>query len=412
MPHDLPRILLIDWDDDFALQLKEAARDRYHIEHLISAPELQQAVNVEPEPVAILLDIDTFRLGTETRLLDLRRLLPDVVYVLLSRAPQVMMELSLDLGPALMVHKDNSLGRLLDMVDKLGPDIEEDLGGEDTIDIVAPTSDLNFAQLVTLQRQASLGMLGKNLGNELNNMTTVLMSVLTELQQLSERTLTPEDEQELMPVLFQDLSWVGENLRQYADSLVQLYSSRSLEIEEVDLQKHVINTLTTLEGIGKTKYIGINPRLPHDHIMIFASPAHLDHILHNLFVAASNTVVNNHTAQRSIDITLIHDKVRDLAQLSLHINAEYEHFRRIAQALHGDFESSDMLAPYIAKRLIDANGGTLEVTPESHGGFSMHIEFPIQPVQLDTAPSTYHDKDLMTPDPAYEEFVRNSTQLK
>lgn len=415
MPHTLPRILLIDWDDEFALQLKEAARGRYQIEHLISAPELQQAVQIEPAPVAILLDVDTFRLGTETRLLDLRRLLPNIVYVLLSRAPQVMMELSLDLGPALMVHKDNSLKTLLEMIHKLYH--EEATPApmpEDTLDGPVHT-DLPFAQIVTLQRQASIGMLGKNLGNELNNMNTVLMSVLVELHNLTERTMTPDEEQDLLPVLLQDLSWVGDNLRQYADSMVQLYACQSVNAIEVDLKQHVLNTLSTLEGIGKTKYIGINPRLPHDDIVITMSPAHIDHILYNLLVTISNAVANNHTTQRSVDITLTQDGDRRIAQLSFHINAEFEHFRRIEQALSGRFENSDMLAPYIAKRLIDVNGGSIMITPESHGGFSIHVEFPFNAFNSlndTTSPNMYHDKEMMEYDTAYDEFVRQSTQLK
>lgn len=413
---NLPRILLIDWDDEFALQLKEAAQHVYQIEHLISAPELQLAINIEPAPVAILLDIDTFRLGTETRLLDLRRLLPDVVYVLLSRAPQVMMELSLDMGPALMVHKDNSLHDLLRMISQLAPNQEhQPHAPQASVDHTHSISDLTgefpFAQIVTLQRHASIGLLGQNLGNELNNMNTVLMSVAAELQQITERTMGQEDE-ELIPVLLQDLSWISQNLKQYADSLVALYTAHSTDIQEIDLKQRVVDVLHTLEGIGKTKYIGINPRLGDGEITVCMSPVHLDQILHNLLVTISNAVRSNHATRRSVDILLVNDPNRKLAQLSFHVSAEFEHFRRIEQALKGNFANAEMLATYIAKRLIDTNGGELIITPETQGGFSMHIEFPFPYQEVATAPSLYRDQELLDYEYSYDEFVRLSTQLK
>ncbi len=407
----LPRILLVDWDDEFALQLKEAAQNRYQIEHLISAPELQQAINITPEPVAILLDIDTFRLGTETRLLDLRRLLPDVVYVLLSRAPQVMMELSLDMGPALMFHKDNSLIHMLDMVDQLSGNNEPEPHHHPTPSISDLSNELPFSQIVTLQRQASIGLLGQNLGNELNNMNTVLMSVISELQHITERTISNDDE-ELLPVLLEDLNWVGENLKQYAHSLVTLYASRNASVEEVDLKAHTVEILSMLEGIGKTKYIGINTRLGDGDICISISPTHLDHILHNLLVTISNAVKSNHATRRSVDILLVNDTTRQLAQLSFHVSAEFEHFRRIERAIDGHFDNTEMLAPYIAKRLIDANGGIMTLTPETQGGFSIHIEFPFENAADVTSPSRYHDQELLEYDYQYDEFARESTQVK
>ena len=413
----LPRILLIDWDDEFAAQLQDAAKARYQVEHLISAPELQQAVQLEPEPIAILLDIDTFRLGTETRLLDLRRLLPKVVYVMLSRAPQVMMELSLDMGPALMVHKDNSLKLLLEMIEQLRQDRGEDETTESaqtsgSLSGIEGASELGFAQVVSLQRYASIGMLGRNLGSELNNMNTVLMSVLGELDQLCDRTISPNDEEKLLPVLLQDLSWVSANIKQYAESLVQLYQPQPCSHRQIDLKQRVLETLETLEGIGKTKYIGINTRLGQGDIALEIPPNQLDHILHNLIMTIANAVINNHATRRSVDITLIRDEARELTQLSFHLSAEFEHFRRLERALGGDLDSVEMLAAYVARRLIDANGGVMLMTPESHGGFSIHVEFPFERHHDVTSPTHYHDQGVIAYEAQYDEFVRQATEVK
>ena len=59
-------------------------------------------------------------------------------------------------------------------------------------------------------------------------------------------------------------------------------------------------------------------------------------------------------------------------------------FGRAAELLRYQMDNR---ATDIAKRLIDTNGGELIITPETQGGFSMHIEFPFPYQEVATAPS-------------------------
>ena len=93
MSKDNTRILLVDWDEDFATALRSELKGIARLEHLISAPELDGALELSPIPSAILVDIDAFRLSEGAPLTKALTRYNWIPRILLTRQSQINFEL-------------------------------------------------------------------------------------------------------------------------------------------------------------------------------------------------------------------------------------------------------------------------------------------------------------------------------
>jgi len=396
MSTDKTRILLVDWDEDFATTLRSELKGIGRLEHLISAPELDGALELEPDPVAILIDIDAFRLIEGAPLTKALKRCHSVPRILLTRQRQLNLELDPELGHVLLVRKDDCLDVL---AQTLEAHISHNLSLMQTEERI-PTQTrvdsldvhmLSHRDVFELQRQASVGKLAAGICHELTNINSILIGATDELA----RTTAESGQAEAFEDTISDLQWVHQNLKTYADHLLRISRKPRRVVEMVDLGKIIEQTLSALEALGKTKYIGVESEICEDAIFVRISRAHIEHILINLISIAADGVLNSQATLRRISIKLTHHPEKERLELAIHDTASREHGTFVQQCLSGEIDGSDALDLMIAKRLVDANGGILRaaLSGDNDGegeGTIIYAEFPTEFAAEVTSPQLYH----------------------
>lgn len=398
MSKDNTRILLVDWDEDFATALRSELKGIARLEHLISAPELDGALELSPIPSAILVDIDAFRLSEGAPLTKALTRYNWIPRILLTRQSQINFELDPELGHVLLARKDDSpraLARTLEahlhLSQQLG-ETEERVPTQTRIESIEGQM-LSHRDIFELQRQASVGKLAAGICHELTNINSILISATDELARATAEAGTDEEHQDTIS----DLQWVHQNLKNYADHLLRVSRKPRRVVEMVDLSKLIKQTLAALEALGKTKYIGVESNLCDEAIFVRISRAHIEHILINLISIAADGVLNSQATLRRISVHLTHHPEKERVELRIQDTASREHGEFIRQCLAGEIDTSEALDLMVAKRLVDANGGILRVTSAEGEGSVLLAEFPTEFAAEVTSPLLYRLDALEPP---------------
>jgi C4-dicarboxylate-specific signal transduction histidine kinase len=390
MSTDNTRILLVDWDEDFATALRSELKGIARLEHLISAPELDGALELSPTPVAILVDIDAFRLIEGAPLTKALKRYSWIPRILLTRQRQVSLELDPDLGHVLLARKDESprtLAQTLDAHIALNQQLgqtEERVPTQTRVESLEGHM-LSHRDIFELQRQASIGKLAAGICHELTNINSILIGATDELARTTAEAGTEAEHEDTIS----DLQWVHQNLKNYADHLLRVSRKPRRVVEMVDLSKLIEQTLAALEALGKTKYIGVESDLCSEAVFVRISRAHIEHILINLISIAADGVLNSQATLRRISIQLIHHAEKERIELRIQDTASREHGAFIQQCLAGEINSSEALDLMVAKRLVDANGGILRATSAEGEGTVLFAEFPTEFAAEVTSPLLY-----------------------
>lgn len=401
-----PRVLLVDWDRDFAELVRQSLQDTYHVEHLLSAPELLEALSVGEPPVAVLIDVDAFRIDHGSPLFEAITFYGNIQCVLLTQLTQLSLSVEPRLGTPLIVAKEGASEQLPLMLGKLcalpapeAPEPKEELSffqramtRRETSPESPKTGAHQRGEVIPLdfarQRQLLLGRLAGSIGHELNNLTAILSSVGDELQHISE-----EHGISLAPEVGEDLAWVDNKMRVYAESLLGLGRSPQQNVDIIDLSKVAANVIRTLDALGTTKYVGVETNIDQHSALIRMSREQLELMIYGVLIYSTDGVMSSKATIRRLYIDVRHELEKERVTLSVRTSAGSELFEKMTRALDSKSPDDPNDELIIAKRLVDSNGGVLRVEYKEGEGTALHAEFPTQFAAEVTLPALYQVVD-------------------
>lgn len=221
-------------------------------------------------------------------------------------------------------------------------------------------------QLEEADRMATLGTFAGGVGHELNNIATVLHSVLGELEQVGAQT-----------ELTADLGAATQHLQELARAVHRI--ARPVQAEQqVDVREVVRDVLWMTRITGKTKYLTVDFAAPPAAIVARLVPVQLQQVLLNLVTNAADALARSSNGR--IELTVACEQ--GLVLLSVSDNgpgltpAAREHlFEPLYTTKQPGLGTGLGLA--LVRQLVASWGGSVELTSDARGT-RVDVNFPCE----------------------------------
>ncbi|MFL5358181.1 PAS domain-containing protein [Archangium sp.] len=163
------------------------------------------------------------------------------------------------------------------------------------------------AQLLQVERLATLGTLAAGVGHELRNISTVLNSLRTYFTECAQRGVPPE------PAELEELGWACEHVATHGRHLMDLGRPGRAAPERVDLRELVSGTLAMLRTAGITKHLQVSSSAPDAPLWVETSRTRVEQVLLNLVSNAADAVEAVHGRPAEVRVRLFEDSAAGFA---------------------------------------------------------------------------------------------------
>lgn len=163
------------------------------------------------------------------------------------------------------------------------------------------------AQLLQVERLATLGTLAAGVGHELRNISTVLNSLRTYFTDCARRGVPPE------PEVLEELGWACEHVTTHGRHLMDLGRPGRTTPERVDLRELVMGALAMLRTAGITKHIKVSSSVPDTPLWVEASRTRVEQVLLNLVSNAADAVESVLGRPAEVRVRLFEDSATGFA---------------------------------------------------------------------------------------------------
>ena len=220
------------------------------------------------------------------------------------------------------------------------------------------------AQLVRLERLATLGTLAAGVGHELGNLATVHASTVLFLE---EDLAAGKDVSEHLEVL----RGIGEHLKSHARHLLDAGRPGHASPRRVDLRDVATQVAAMLEISGRAKACEVRLELPEVPMAVMGQPVQLEQVLVNLATNASDAVREARRDDGWVVIRL--REAGDEVVLEVEDNgcgipeAHRESIRETYFTTKPPEQGTGLGIP-VASRILEAHGGRLEYESEEGRG--------------------------------------------
>lgn len=231
------------------------------------------------------------------------------------------------------------------------------------------------AQLVRIERLATLGTLASGVGHELNNIATVLESVL--LMMIGRGSSE-------MPVAryVEELERVRDHISTHAAHLLELGRPGPDHTEMLDLRYVLESTLSLLRLAGKTKHLHVQCTVPDEPVLVTVNRTRIEQVLINLVANAADALDEVVGRERRIVVTLRSDPSSGRARCTVEDNgcgipvekldAIFEPY--FTTKAHG--RGTGLGLP-VVKHIVEGYGGTLSVETHPGQGATFRFDLPL-----------------------------------
>lgn len=230
------------------------------------------------------------------------------------------------------------------------------------------------AQLVRIERLATLGTLASGVGHELNNVATVLESVLL---MMGARGATAATSSRYVD----ELERVRDHIATHATHLLALGRPGPDHAELLDLRVVVEGTLSMLRLSGKIKHIDVRCAVPDDPVYVTVNRTRIEQVLINLIANAADALDEVRGRERSIVVTLEADPVTGRAFCAVEDTGCGIPLDKIEAIFEPYFttKSPDRgtgLGLPVVKHIVETFGGTLAVDSRPGEGTCFRFDLP------------------------------------
>lgn len=227
------------------------------------------------------------------------------------------------------------------------------------------------SELPRLGRLAELGELAAGIGQEINNVLSLLTLAIPSIAEASNqgRPASRED--------IDYLRMATRRLQAHGTNLMHLGTTGSEDSEVIDLGTVVESTLKMLKHIGRTKYCDVQVRAPEVGMWIRGARVHLEQILVNVVGNAADALFHGSKRGGTIDIELC---LAARAELRVRYDAPgfghasgsgfSPHLPTKRLALGGD------LGTMIVTRLLESQNATLALGTDAAGWRLVTMSWP------------------------------------
>ena len=375
-----PRILCVDDDPKILESLTEQFADKFDVVTTMSGAD---ALTMLANPTAfavVVADYNMSHINGAALLKRARQTSPDTMRILLTGYT--------DLNAVTEVVNAGYVFRLLfkpclpaDLLQAVDAALDQHRLATGDRESMERKLEAMSQQLLHAERLATLGTMASGIGHELNNATTVFLSLIAEIHSRAERGLPPE-----MADLT-ELAQVGEHFRLHGSHLLRLGRPGPERMDKVDLRHVVSETVHMLRAVGKTKRIHVDLHLAEEAVFIMADKRRLEQVLVNLIVNAADATQDLPGRAPQVIITVSADTERRLAVMSIQDNGSGIPEDRLGKIFQPYYSSKPPdkgtgLGLPVVQQIITAYGGGIAVTSVVDEGSTFTCTLPLAKSRL------------------------------
>ena len=368
-----PKVLFVD-DEGLVLEaIAVQLRRRFDVFTATSGAEALGLLDRGESFQVIVSDMRMPVMDGAALLHHMRERAPDTTRVLLTGYT--------DLGDAVRAINDGYIFRLLTkpcatehLVRALDDALEQRrLVTQDRELLERKLNDLS-GQLLHAERLATLGTMASGVAHELNNISTIFISALSELKENAAAGEPPDAE------VLADLSRVASHLRTHAREVMHLGRPGPRQDIPQDLCELVRSTLSLLRNAGRTKHMQVELVVPAEGVVVVADRTRIEQILVNLVGNAADAVSVLPHARRRIRVCVSAEE--GAAQLDVedtgagiaadHLETIFEAYFTTKPAGKGTG-----LGLLVVRQIVEGSGGTVAVTSALGEGTRFRVTLPL-----------------------------------
>lgn len=370
-----PKVLFVD---DEVLVLESIAvqlRRRFEVRTATSGAAALALLDAGEVFEVIVSDMRMPAMDGAALLHHMRERAPDTTRILLTGYT--------DLGDAVRAINDGYIFRLLTkpcasahLVQALDDAIEQRrLVTQDRDLLERKLNDLS-SQLLHAERLATLGTMASGVAHELNNISTIFISALSELRESAAANEPPAAD------VLADLGRVATHLRTHAREVMHLGRPGPRQDVPQDLCELVRGTLSLLRNAGRTKHMQVDVSLPATPVTVIADRTRIEQILVNLVGNAADAVGALPHARRRIRVSV--SAVDGRATLDVEDTGTGIAPEQLASIFEPYFTTKPPgkgtgLGLPVVRQIVEGYGGAIEVTSTVGEGARFRVTLPLPP---------------------------------
>jgi PAS domain S-box-containing protein len=163
------------------------------------------------------------------------------------------------------------------------------------------------AQLLQVERLATLGTLAAGVGHELRNISTVLNSLRGSFTECAQRGVAPDAEE------LEELRWACEHVATHGRHLMDLGRPGQAHVERLDLRELVSGTLAMLRTAGVIRHVKVSSSAPESPLWVQVSRTRVEQVLLNLVSNAADAVEPVRGRPAEVRVRLFQDERQSFA---------------------------------------------------------------------------------------------------
>lgn len=398
-------VICLTWDNKFFKDLQCVDKDILSMHKARCPSDVEALLGELPAADALLIDTDTFHLDRASGLKALLAGEDRMVRVLATSRAEVPIDTRLMTpeSPCMILRKAQDLEiilrDLIALIDSNTHITQANTRPErpetkaihkfDTADTkIAHEPLLSFDAMIHTERLATSGLLGRNVGHELNNINSVLLSSTAELRRhLSRHGLESSKD------IIDDLEWVSGNMRRFAEYLLEFGQvSQGHGIEQmIDVQSVLRDVLEMLSDVGRTKYVSLRTSFVNEAIFVRIGRHQIEQLFISLITNAADAVLGYSDSSRVVEIQVTHMHEEQRVVCSIRDTGPGID-PQMQQQLFNPFYSTKKagsgtgLGLPVARHIVESVGGVLRLESEVGQGTTFDIELPVEMAAEVTSP--------------------------
>ena len=234
------------------------------------------------------------------------------------------------------------------------------------------------AQLLQVERLATLGTLAAGVGHELRNIATVLHSLRTAFGEWAQTGERPDAE------LLSELGWACDHVATHGQHLMNLGQPGQARVERVDLRDLVSGSLGMLRTAGILRHVKVSFLAPEQPVWTVVSRTRVEQVLLNLLSNAAHAVEAVRGRPAEVRVYVSEDESRRLASCRVEDTGVGMSPEVLASIFEPWFTTKPPgrgtgLGLPVVRNLLRELGGELSVESEPDQGSAFTFQLPLAP---------------------------------